>query len=350
MNKIVAVSLMIGLVFFSAQTAFAGRPGTLLATTNNANEDLRPVEDPVGTGTLLAIDSVTGEGMRIAQMALPGVSLTFSNNDGLMYGGLIIGRSSDLPSVPKTQLVTVNPLDGTTIPIDSVRDATDESIHYSVAAMSFAESGELYGIARAYDFLLRIDPQTALATPVGAGLGTKLFNYGGAILNGQFYFLTGTKYSEIMVWSVDLDSGLASPVGSTSVTVSAGGIGITVGGDGELFAALNDTLYTIDPEIGVATLVGNTGYNIISGLGFLDTIASQCPCNQSADGEEWKNHRKYVSCIAKKAKSLVFTEIDVREFKSIVSEATHSQCGKKVRHRKEVIYPRLRGKWGTAHQ
>lgn len=348
MNKITAVSLMVGLVLFSTQTAFAGRPGKLLATTNNVSEDLRPPEDPVGTGTLLEVNSVTGTGSRIAQIEFPGVSLTFSNGDGLMYGALTV-RGQGEPSIPKSRLVTINPVDGTTISIGHIRDATDSSIYYSVGAMSFAESGELYGITKFYGttglrtYLLHLDPKTALATPVGAGLGTNIHSYGGAILDGRFYFFTTTLSMEVMVWSVDLVSGVATSVGSTSVIPDRGGVGITVGGDGELFAALNNSLYEIDQETGLATLIGNTGFNIISGLGFLDTIASQCPCNQSVDGEEWKNHGKYVRCVAKAAKSLRSTEIDVWEYKSIMSDAAHSQCGKKVKHKRGVVHHR---EWG----
>lgn len=52
---------------------------------------------------------------------------------------------------------------------------------------------------------------------------------------------------EAMVWSANLDSGLASSTGSTNVTATSDGISISVSDDERLFTAMRNCLYEIDP-------------------------------------------------------------------------------------------------------
>lgn len=330
MKKII-ISFMVGLISLAATISFAGdfeRPGKLMAATNNWSDELRPPEDAKGTGTLVEVNPETGEGTRVAGLELPGLSLAFNHADGLLYGILVEWPEGPWPKVPLSRLVTISPIDGTTNIIGYVRDVYDSSIDYSVGGMSFDGEGNLYGIVGKYDLLVSIDPETAVATPVGAGLGTTVSNFGGAILDGKFYFLTGLSQTEIMVWNIDLESGAASSVGPTNIVVEGGGVGITVDGEGRLLAAMSNVLYEVDKDTGAATPIGSIDFNVISGLGFVDAIASQCPCDQTADGEPWKNHKQYVRCVRKTAKSLAgFDRDGWKQTKGLLAETIQNQCG-----------------------
>ena len=60
------------------------------------------------------------------------------------------------------------------------------------------------------------------------------------------------------------------------------------------------------------------------------TIDSLCPCEGPANtGDSWKNHGKYVSCVAHAAGTLVqLGELDPSETGEVVSAAAQSSCGK----------------------
>jgi hypothetical protein len=62
------------------------------------------------------------------------------------------------------------------------------------------------------------------------------------------------------------------------------------------------------------------------------SIAQLCPCDHSLDGDSWKNHGAYVSCVARVSE--VFLQdslISFEEKEGIVSEAAESSCGHKNR-------------------
>ena len=175
-----------------------------------------------------------------------------------------------------------------------------------------------------------IDHTNGLATPVGSGLGDDfvLRGNGGTIDDGVFYFLSGSKNFEVGLWTVDLDSGVATFVGLTGVTDS--GIGLTVGPNGELLGVVNDKLYEIDRDTGGATLIGYIEVPLVSSLEFVDEIAIRCPSGKRSDGTDWKNHGDYVSCVALAASDFVDEGlINKKEMGGIVSEAARSNVGKK---------------------
>jgi hypothetical protein len=152
------------------------RPGTLVAITNDGV--------PPGTGTMVSIDRNTGVGSAITTLAAPGVSLSFSDHDGKLYGSFTIRRTLPLPA--QSQLVTLDPVTGAvTENIGIIVDSLLPSVEYIVAGMGFADGGTLYGVEARTDALVTIDTATAQATPVG-GLGIDTLNYGGTVADGVF--------------------------------------------------------------------------------------------------------------------------------------------------------------------
>ena len=60
------------------------------------------------------------------------------------------------------------------------------------------------------------------------------------------------------------------------------------------------------------------------------TVAQFCPCDGPLNGGKWKNHGKYVSCVAHTAGDLVKADLITAGDKDvIVSTAAQSACGKK---------------------
>ena len=59
-------------------------------------------------------------------------------------------------------------------------------------------------------------------------------------------------------------------------------------------------------------------------------IHELCPCDYALDGESWKNHGKYVSCVAQYSEDLVDSDLMTEAEKdAIVSEAGAASCGHK---------------------
>jgi hypothetical protein len=53
--------------------------------------------------------------------------------------------------------------------------------------------------------------------------------------------------------------------------------GLAFRSDGVLFTEINDTLYTIDPSNGQATLIGGIGFALVSGLTFVEVGGGKVP-------------------------------------------------------------------------
>ncbi len=310
------------LVLALTGAAFAERPGRLVAATNNDCAKVPFCPDPDGTGTLLELDSATGAGNRIGVISDPGVSLAFSEHSGLLYASMTV-----LPVPAESHLVLLDPNTGETDFIGVIRNSTNASIEYSVQAMGFSKDGQLYGIDRRSSSLLRIDPTTGLAVPVGSGLGFTVRGNGGTIDDDVFYLLSGSRNFPLDLYTVDLNTGEAVFVGPTGLQDS--GIGIAAGPGGKLWAVVNNSLYEIDRSTGTATYIGDSGFYLISGLEFIDEVALQCPCDAKADGTAWENHGEYTGCVASVARAYKkIGRITGSQYGAIVSEAARSDCGK----------------------
>lgn len=109
--------------------------------------------------------------------------------------------------------------------------------------------------------LWSFDPDIPSSTMVGTmdicidGLG---FN-----ADGLLYGLSQTSCELYIIDQTNADVTLVGPTGVTSQTFLGG---LTFASDGTLYAALNDTLYTLNPDTGAANLIGPIGYDKVSGL------------------------------------------------------------------------------------
>ena len=154
----------------------------------------------------------------------------------------------------------------------------------------------------------------------------------------MFYLVSGQRPNnnfpngiETTLYTVDLNTGLATAVGGGTGLFKAS-VGVAVDGAGRLLVVLDDSLYELDTTTGAAMLIGASGVDpdvsFISGLEFLDAVAADCPCDNDAAGEEWRNHGAYMGCVRDAAKSARRAgEITHRDYGDIVSDAARSDCG-----------------------
>jgi hypothetical protein len=262
---------------------------------------------------MISIDRSTGAGSSIATLSDPGVSLSFSDSEGQLYGSFTIRRP---PLLARSRLATVDLATGTvTNEIDFIVDALTGA-EYIVAGMGFSADGTLYGVEARISALVTIDTATAKATPVGSGLGFQVRNYGGTVADGVFYWLNGNSTLGLTLYTVELATGVASEVGDTGVFDN--GVGLALDGNGALVAVINHTLYEIDRTSGWAIPVGNTGFTPLSSLEFVDALHTVCPCDAS-----WRNHGQYVSCVSSAVRALSPGERGV-----LVAQAAQTACGK----------------------
>ncbi len=109
--------------------------------------------------------------------------------------------------------------------------------------------------------LWSFDPDVPCSTMVGTmdvcidGLG---FNS-----DGLLYGLSQTSSDLYIIDQMNADFSLVGPTGITSQTFLGG---LTFSSDGTLYAVLNDSLYTLNPDTGAANLIGPIGYDKVSGL------------------------------------------------------------------------------------
>jgi hypothetical protein len=101
-------------------------------------------------------------------------------------------------------------------------------------------------------------------------------------------------------------------------------LGLSIGPDGGLLGVINESLYRIDRTNGAATLIGNTGFAVLSGLAFVDEIDRLSPC-----GGPWQNHGEYVSSVAQITNDLHKAGIITGKQKGqLQAQAAQSDCGK----------------------
>ena len=130
--------------------------------------------------------------------------------------------------------------------------------------IAFNPSGDLYGIT--HTSLYRIDPATAHASFIGS-LGTGL--------NSLVFAADGTLYgASNSLYTISTVTGTATSVGSGGAPYNSSGDLAFVGGNLYLSSNVNvqDELVLLDPDTGIATVVGSIGVGQVLGLATDDNI------------------------------------------------------------------------------
>jgi hypothetical protein len=80
---------------------------------------------------------------------------------------------------------------------------------------------------------------------------------------GIIYCAGGQMYYAINLYTIDPETGVATPVGTFGTDIQ-GVFDLAIDSTGQMYAidVYTDSLYTVDKDTGVATLVGPTGYNM----------------------------------------------------------------------------------------
>ncbi len=136
----------------------------------------------------------------------------------------------------------------------------------NVTDIAFNQSGELYGCT--YGSLLRIDPNTGAGTLIGSiGFETNALAFDN---NGKLY--GATIYGEFI--SINVVTGSGTYIGSFGGDLRSSG-DLIFSPDGRLYATVKysysntyDFLAVINKSNGIASIIGNIGYNYVYGLAF----------------------------------------------------------------------------------
>lgn len=101
--------------------------------------------------------------------------------------------------------------------------------------------------------------------------------------------------------------------------------------DGDTYGDVCDEDIDGDGVLNAADVCGFTEVGVQTDLGSGCSISQLCPCSGPRGvTSSWKNHGKYVSCVAKTSESFVFMELITEADKDmIVSGAAQSTCGDK---------------------
>ncbi len=157
-------------------------------------------------------------------------------------------------------------LDTATGAVQPVPGGTDYLFSLSVTGLAFAADATLLGASAINPGLVRLDPNTSVATFIADWTGTpEVYGFASAP-DGTLFAMDKTTF-----FRVDGTNGVLTPIGPHGITGLTGTFQILpLAFDpeiGQLFSADARTgrLFRINPATGAATLIGNTGINL-SGL------------------------------------------------------------------------------------
>ena len=129
--------------------------------------------------------------------------------------------------------------------------------------IAFRGDGTLFGVDPAG--LYEIDPATAATTPVGgANFGR---GFGGTTMNALVFSRQGTLYGagrDSTLYTIDPNTGIASPIGPIGFD-SAGDLAFDKHGQ-LLMSSTRNSLVSIDLATGAGTEIGDLGYSSVLGL------------------------------------------------------------------------------------
>lgn len=128
-----------------------------------------------------------------------------------------------------------------------------------IDGMSFDGSQRLWGVDDSTNKLVRIDETTGLGTAIGGGFGSGFNDMGLAWGEGKM-FMSATDGSNVgKLYTVNLDTGSATLVGSFGSGLRVRSLGYY---SGTLFGWSNvDTLVSIDTSTGAASTIGAFGFS-----------------------------------------------------------------------------------------
>jgi hypothetical protein len=197
---------------------------------------------------LLSVDPATGAGTLIGQLDTPmnGLGLS-SRGDEIYTFDQNADRLRQLDSATGCTLTTID-IGIVTMGEGGIAFRSD-GIGFITRSMS--STGTLWSL----------DPDVPCSTEIGTmdicidGLG---FNS-----DGLLYGLSQTSYE---LYIIDQTNAEVTMVGSTGLQSQTFLGGLTFSSDDTLYAVLNDSLYTLNPDTGAANLIGPIGYDKVSGL------------------------------------------------------------------------------------
>jgi hypothetical protein len=203
-----------------------------------------------GTGTRIGeINASTGAGTDIGATGQSSFALA-RDLDGTLYT-TYDGDSGD------AQLATVSPTTGAIV-------STIGGLGVSLAALEIDGTGQMWGVGYHDTVLYRINKATAAITAVGATGVDQTMDLS--------FDPSGNLYSTVdnVLYQLNLSTGASTIVATiTGVASSGEGVmGIMHDTDGTLYATeymAASPLYEINPITGVATVIGNTGFNFPHG-------------------------------------------------------------------------------------
>lgn len=201
-----------------------------------------------------------------------------SSGQGTLVGNLALGASPFGLATYGDNLYTYDQVSGTILQLDPLTANTLNTFDVGIKedgegelafrndgtgflASSFGPTGTLFSFNLTELSSTQITPRDGLI-PSLDGL---VFDSNGVLF--------GLSQNQVDLHTIDPVTGTSTFIGDPGLDGSFVA-GLTFAPNGTLFAAVNNALYSLNPQTAAATLVGNTGFNRVSGLAFLATSST----------------------------------------------------------------------------
>ena len=252
-----------------------------LATITDDDTSFRLVGTGFLTGEIFEVDRNTAASTLIG-------STGFSQFHGLTRGPG--SRIFGVHQAPALRLLDVDPVTATATVIGALNPAPSNSVEGDLAYNLTTDI--LYASFSGPDpNLFEIDPATGATTDLGDLLtgGTPLSGGGIdidaiAFRNGELYAVISSGLTGVdaplnnSLLRIDLATREVTSVGPLGVTLALGTSGLAYDSENDVFVLVNgnvadSTLYEVDVQTGAATVIGSTGVSVMSGLLFQQSPA-----------------------------------------------------------------------------
>jgi hypothetical protein len=226
-------------------------------------------------GALIGINPLNGLGSLIGPLnAFGPVTEIQSDPTGtFLYGATGFGTS---------KLITINP-------VTAAEALVGTHPYGALNGLEFVEN-TLYGTfipqGQQPSTLVIVNPVNAALTPIGptgrGPIGGLAFDRNSSIMYG----ITSERNIPSLLVTINLTTGLATPIGSIGVAAECRGLVFDV--DGTLYTATSQLdalpgfLIKVNPATGAGTLVGPTGFPAVSGLAVLEPQPQSIPVSNWA--------------------------------------------------------------------